>query len=138
MTRTAEPAQGNHRAGYREVPAEPRFRLLFTTRAVAITAGSPRITTFSVLVFATTGSPLLSAVAFGIGFFLVGPACFGSVAAGIGTGGAIALAGSAAVLTAGWIRTWNPATSPVLVPVPNYSTGSENDTEQHACGSPAR
>ncbi|MEV8388038.1 MFS transporter, partial [Streptomyces chartreusis] len=40
----------------------------------------------------------------------VGPACFGSVAAGIGTGGAIALAGGAAVLTAGWILTWHPPT----------------------------
>ena len=66
----------------------------------------------------------------------VGPACFGSVAAGIGTGGAIALAGGAAVLTAGWILTWHPPASPV--PVPNYSTGSQNGTEQHACSSPAQ
>ena len=43
----------------------------------------------------------------------VGPACFGSVAAGIGTGGAIALAGGAAALTAGWILTWHPPASPV-------------------------
>lgn len=50
--------------------AEPRFRLLFSTRTVAITADSLRITTFSVLVFASTGSALLSAVAFGIGFLL--------------------------------------------------------------------
>lgn len=52
----------------------------------------------------------------------VGPACFGSVAAGIGTGGAIALAGGAAALTAGWVLTWHPPTSPV--PVPNHSTES--------------
>jgi hypothetical protein len=45
----------------------------------------------------------------------VGPVCFGSVAAGIGTGGAIALAGGAAALTAGWILTWHPPTSPVPV-----------------------
>ncbi|MFC8242178.1 MFS transporter [Streptomyces chartreusis] len=77
MIPTAEPAQGNHRATYREVLAEPRFRLLFSTRAVAITAGSLRITTFSVLVFATTGSALLSALAFGIGFL---PQLFGSLA----------------------------------------------------------
>ncbi|MFB8038381.1 MFS transporter, partial [Streptomyces sp. NPDC056004] len=44
----------------------------------------------------------------------VGPACFGAVAAGIGTGGAIALAGGAAALTAGWILTWHP---PTRVPV---------------------
>ncbi|MFF5718401.1 MFS transporter [Streptomyces buecherae] len=79
MTPTAEPAQGNRRATYREVLAEPRFRLLFWTRAVAITADALRITTFSVLVFAATGSALLSAVAFGIGFI---PQLFGSLLLG--------------------------------------------------------
>jgi hypothetical protein len=79
MTPTAEPAQGNHRATYREVLAEPRFRLLFSTRAVSITADALRITTFSVLVFAATGSALLSAVAFGIGFI---PQLFGSLLLG--------------------------------------------------------
>jgi MFS family permease len=79
MTPTAEPAQGNHRATYREVLAEPRFRLLFSTRAVAITADALRITTFSVLVFAATGSALLSALAFGIGFI---PQLFGSLLLG--------------------------------------------------------
>ncbi|MBT2895229.1 MFS transporter, partial [Streptomyces sp. McG3] len=79
MTSTAEPAQGNHRATYREVLAEPRFRLLFATRAVAITADALRITTFSVLVFSSTGSALLSAVAFGIGFI---PQLFGSLLLG--------------------------------------------------------
>lgn len=66
----------------------------------------------------------------------VGPACFGSMAASIGTGGAIALAGGAAVLTVGWILTWRPPASPV--PAPNYPTGTENGTEQHACSSLAR
>lgn len=79
MTPTAEPAQGNHRATYREVLAEPRFRLLFSTRAVSITADALRITTFSVLVFSATGSALLSAVAFGIGFI---PQLFGSLLLG--------------------------------------------------------
>jgi len=79
MIPTAEPARGNHRATYREVLAETRFRLLFATRAVAITAGSLRITTFSVLVFAATGSALLSALAFGIGFL---PQLFGSLLLG--------------------------------------------------------
>lgn len=79
MTSTAEPARGDHRATYREVLAEPRFRLLFSTRAVAITADALRITTFSVLVFASTGSALLSAVAFGIGFI---PQLFGSLLLG--------------------------------------------------------
>ncbi|MFD8141629.1 MFS transporter [Streptomyces sp. NPDC059708] len=76
---TTGPAQGHHRATYREVLAEPRFRLLFSTRTVAVTAGSLRITTFSVLVFSATGSPLLSALAFGIGFL---PQLFGSLLLG--------------------------------------------------------
>ncbi|MCX4489462.1 MFS transporter [Streptomyces anulatus] len=79
MPPTAEPTQVNHRATYREVLAEPRFRLLFSTRAVAITADALRITTFSVLVFSSTGSALLSAVAFGIGFV---PQLFGSLLLG--------------------------------------------------------
>ena len=79
MTTTAGPALGARRATYRDVLAEPRFRLLFLTRSVAITADSLRITTFSVLVFATTGSALFSAVAFGIGFL---PQLFGSLTLG--------------------------------------------------------
>ncbi|MEU2891753.1 MFS transporter [Streptomyces albidoflavus] len=79
MTPTAGPAQGDHRATYREVLAEPRFRLLFSTRAVSITADALRITTFSVLVFSSTGSALLSALAFGIGFI---PQLFGSLLLG--------------------------------------------------------
>ncbi|MFH9650006.1 MFS transporter [Streptomyces anulatus] len=79
MPPTAEPTQVSHRATYREVLAEPRFRLLFSTRAVAITADALRITTFSVLVFSSTGSALLSAVAFGIGFI---PQLFGSLLLG--------------------------------------------------------
>jgi hypothetical protein len=42
----------------------------------------------------------------------VGPACFGAMAAGAGTGGAMALAGGAALLTAGWMLTWHPPHSP--------------------------
>ncbi|WP_256642383.1 MFS transporter [Streptomyces murinus] len=82
MTTTAEPVQGDRRATYREVLAEPRFRLLFTTRTVAITADSLRITTFSVLVFTATGSALFSALAFGISFLpqLFGSLLFGSLA----------------------------------------------------------
>lgn len=52
----------------------------------------------------------------------VGPVCLGAVAAaGTGTGGAIALAGGAVVLTAGWIRTWHPRTSPAPSPAPSPS-----------------
>ncbi|MFJ9447428.1 MFS transporter [Kitasatospora sp. NPDC101235] len=70
------------RTTYREVLAEPFFRLLFVTRVVGVTAGSLRITTFSVLVFTGTGSALLSALAFGAGFLpqLFGSLLFGSLA----------------------------------------------------------
>jgi predicted MFS family arabinose efflux permease len=67
------------RTGYRSVLAEPRFRLLLLTRALGITGDSLRISTFSVLVYAGTGSPLLSAFAFGAGFL---PQAFGSVLLG--------------------------------------------------------
>jgi predicted MFS family arabinose efflux permease len=79
MTTTTEPAPVSPRATYRDVLAEPRFRLLFLTRTLAVTADSLRITTFSVLVFATTRSALFSALAFGIGFL---PQVFGSLLLG--------------------------------------------------------
>lgn len=67
---------------YREVLAEPRFRLLFTTRFLAVAADTLRILALSVLVFAVTGSALLSAVTYGIGFLpqAVGAALFGTLA----------------------------------------------------------
>jgi MFS family permease len=67
---------------YREVLAEPRFRLLFTTRSLAIAADTLRILALSVLVFAVTGSPLLGAIAYGIGFLpqVVGVTLFGALA----------------------------------------------------------
>ncbi|MDT0465440.1 MFS transporter [Streptomyces gibsoniae] len=70
------------RTTYRQVLAEPRFRLLFLTRTLGVTADSLRITTFSALVFAGTGSTLLSTLAFGAGFLpqLFGSLLFGSLA----------------------------------------------------------
>jgi predicted MFS family arabinose efflux permease len=79
MTTVPAPEQ---RATYREVLADPRFRLLFVTRTLTVTADSLRIMTLSVLVFATTGSPLLGALTFGIGFLpqLAGSLLLGSLA----------------------------------------------------------
>ncbi|MFC1429904.1 MFS transporter [Streptacidiphilus sp. N1-3] len=79
MTTTLAPPP---RTTYREVLSEPRFRLLFLTRTLGIVADSLRITTLSVLVFATTGSPLLSALAFGAGFLpqLAGSLLLGGLA----------------------------------------------------------
>ncbi|MFC8722455.1 MFS transporter, partial [Kitasatospora sp. NPDC057198] len=66
---------------YREVLGDPRFRLLFTTRTLGIVGDSLRITTLAVLIYAGTGSALLSAVAFGIGFLpqLLGSMLLGSL-----------------------------------------------------------
>ena len=65
MTVTAPPRQ---QATYREVLAEPRFRLLFLTRSLAIGADTLRTVALSMLIFAATGSPLLAAVTYGIAF----------------------------------------------------------------------
>ena len=54
------------RATYGEVFADPIFRVLFVTRSVAIAADTLRILALSVLVYAATGSPLWTAVTFGI------------------------------------------------------------------------
>jgi predicted MFS family arabinose efflux permease len=53
---------------YRQVFAVPEFRVVFAARTLAIAADSLRIFAFSVLVFAVSGSPLISGLAFGAGF----------------------------------------------------------------------
>jgi len=65
MTTTAAAARP---ATYRQVLAEPRFRLLFLTRSLAIGADTLRVVALSVLIFAATGSPLLAAITYGIAF----------------------------------------------------------------------
>ncbi|MEV6968462.1 MFS transporter [Hamadaea sp. NPDC051192] len=80
MTTLLEPEA--QRATYREVLADPIYRLLFVTRSLAITADSLRILALSVLIYTTTSSPLLGALAFGAGFLpqLFGSTLFGSLA----------------------------------------------------------
>jgi predicted MFS family arabinose efflux permease len=56
------------RATFRQVLAEPIFRVLFFFRAVAIGADTLRTVALSVLVFARTGSAFLGALTFGIAF----------------------------------------------------------------------
>lgn len=70
------------RTTYGEVLANRHFRLLLATRTLTVTADALRIMTLSVLVFATTGSPLLGALTFGIGFLpqLAGSFFLGSLA----------------------------------------------------------
>jgi predicted MFS family arabinose efflux permease len=79
MTTTAPAAQ---RVTYREVFAEPRFRLLFLTRSLAIGADTLRTVALSVLIFAATGSPLLAAITYGVAFLpqAVGGTLLGAMA----------------------------------------------------------
>jgi predicted MFS family arabinose efflux permease len=65
MTATAPAAR---RVTYREVLAEPRFRLIFATRSLAIGADTLRTVALSMLIFAATGSPLLAALTYGAAF----------------------------------------------------------------------
>jgi MFS family permease len=67
---------------YARVLANDSFRAVFATRSLAIAADTLRTVALSVLVFATTGSPLLGAMAYGISFLpqLLGGSLFGAVA----------------------------------------------------------
>ncbi|MEV4313199.1 MFS transporter [Actinocrispum sp. NPDC049592] len=69
-------------ATFSSVLAEPRFRVLFGCRSLTIVADTLRIVALSVLIFDTTGSPLLTALTFGIGFApqAVGGLVFGALA----------------------------------------------------------
>jgi predicted MFS family arabinose efflux permease len=66
MVTTTAPAR--RPATYRQVLAEPRFRLLFLTRSLAIGADTLRTVALSVLIFAITRSPLLAAITYGVAF----------------------------------------------------------------------
>ncbi|MEY9930851.1 putative MFS family arabinose efflux permease [Catenulispora sp. GP43] len=79
---TAVPSPPHRRTTYRDVFGQPQFRLLFSTRILGISAETLRITTLSVLIFTASHSPLLSALAFGIGFLpqLPGSMLFGALA----------------------------------------------------------
>ncbi|MBV1851229.1 MFS transporter [Catellatospora tritici] len=70
------------RATYRDVLREPVFRTLFLTRTLGTAASSLRILALSVLVFDRTGSPILTALTFAIGFVpqVVGGTLLGAVA----------------------------------------------------------
>jgi predicted MFS family arabinose efflux permease len=62
MTQTAT------RTTFREVLAEPVFRVVFYARSLAIAADVLRIVALSVLIFESTGSAALAAATFGAGF----------------------------------------------------------------------
>jgi predicted MFS family arabinose efflux permease len=69
------------KATYREVLAQPVYRVVFTVRSLAIAASTLRIVALSVLIFAGTGSTVLAATAFGIGFIpqLIGGMVLGAL-----------------------------------------------------------
>ena len=56
------------RATYGQVLAVPEFRALFASRTLSIAAITLRMLAVSVLVLASTGSPFMAGVAFGVGF----------------------------------------------------------------------
>ncbi|WP_017591655.1 MFS transporter [Nocardiopsis potens] len=62
------PAVSGPRQGYAGVLAVPEFRVLFAAEVLSILAQVAVQVTLSVLVFQRTGSPLLSALAFALGF----------------------------------------------------------------------
>ncbi|MEY9893168.1 putative MFS family arabinose efflux permease [Catenulispora sp. MAP5-51] len=82
ISTVAAPNPPGRRTTYRDVLGQPQFRLLFATRILGISAETLRITTLSVLIFTASHSPLLSALAFGIGFLpqLPGSMLFGALA----------------------------------------------------------
>lgn len=75
MTETAT------RTAFREVIAEPVFRVVWAVRSLAIAADTLRILALSALVFASTGSAALAAITFGIGFVpqVIGGMAFGAL-----------------------------------------------------------
>lgn len=81
-TDTGAPSRPHRRTTYRDVLGQPLFRLLFTTRVLGVSAETLRITTLAVLIFTASHSPLLSAMAFGVGFLpqLPGSMLFGALA----------------------------------------------------------
>lgn len=68
-------------ARYRDVLAEPTYRVLFVSRTLAVMASTLRIVGLSALVYASTGSAFLAAVAFGVGFLpqVIGGALIGAL-----------------------------------------------------------
>jgi predicted MFS family arabinose efflux permease len=69
------------RATFREVLAEPVFRVVFYARTLAIAADVLRIVALSMLIFQSTGSAALAAATFGAGFVpqVLGGMLFGAL-----------------------------------------------------------
>jgi MFS family permease len=122
------------RATFRQVLAEPVFRVLFWCRALAIGADTLRTVALSILVFAQTGSAFLGALTFGISFL---PQVFGGIVIGalpdlirprplIVTGYTIEAAGAATLALAGlpvWASLVLVASIGCLAPVFNGTAG---------------
>ncbi|SEH03484.1 Predicted arabinose efflux permease, MFS family [Nonomuraea solani] len=78
----AEISDRRRASTYRSVLARPAFRVLFLTRTLAVTGDAVRALALAVSVFAATGSPLLSAVAYSITFVpqMLGSSFLGTLA----------------------------------------------------------
>jgi predicted MFS family arabinose efflux permease len=78
----SSPAHRDQRARYRDVFADPLFRVVFGSRTLSIGAGTLRMFALSVLVYDTTGSAWLTAITFGIGFVpqVIGGTLLGALA----------------------------------------------------------
>lgn len=78
MTDVIEPV----RSSYRQVLAEPRFRVLFATRSLAIGADTFRTVALATLIFNASGSAVLAALTFGVSYLaqLVGGVLLGAAA----------------------------------------------------------
>jgi predicted MFS family arabinose efflux permease len=103
------------RTTFREVLAQPVFRLIFFGRAVAIATDTLRIVALSVLIFASTGSAVLAAVAFGIGFL---PQAVG----GVLLGALPDLVRPRILITTGYAAEAVAAATLALVPLPVWAS----------------
>ncbi|MFG2043412.1 MFS transporter [Dactylosporangium sp. NPDC048998] len=113
---------------YTAVLRNDTFRVLLGTRTLSILADTLRIVALSLLVYATTGSPALAALAYGIGFLpqLLGAGLFGALADRVRPRrlivlGYLAEAGAAALLAAAPLPVWGSlalvAAAALLIPI---------------------
>jgi predicted MFS family arabinose efflux permease len=105
------------RGRYRDVWAEPVFRVLFLSRSLGTTADTLRILALSVLIYAATGSALLAALTYGISFLpqLLGGSLLGALTdrmppRALMTAGYIGEFASAAVLGLARLPVWGALT----------------------------
>jgi MFS family permease len=110
------------RARYRDVWAQPVFRVVFLSRSLGTTADTLRMLAMSVLIYAATGSALLAALTYGISFLpqLLGGSLLGALTdrappRALMTAGYIGEFVSAAVLGLARLPVWGALTLVAVV-----------------------